>query len=375
MAAVNLPIEASGVCGLDKAFADVQSALTQNRPISVEQARSLYESADILAVASVADGLARRKWGGVAHYQNPLRLPLGRWCEGRCRVCDGLWGTQEVTAESLLRVAREASRAEVHLLPAPPGGSAGCDLAWHAALIRSLRQQQPDVWLAGLTPQLVEALAQQAGLELGETMNRLQQAGLDALLSADEEIYTRAGRRFVHLEPMPLERELAVHRAAHAAGVQTVGDLRYRPQDDAATVLARLEALRGLHRQTAGMTVFAPVPVELEAAPGKAAHPSGYEDLRMLAVGRLFLDNVPHIRVPWLALGLKMGEVALSFGADDVGSAALDPHVRAFAPSTSFLGLSVDVLERIIAVAGRRAALVDGSFRHLASASHAVDGN
>jgi aminodeoxyfutalosine synthase len=335
---------------------DIHLTLERGGRIKPEQALLLFEHEDVLTVAAMADAVATRKWNRRAFYERPLRVPLSPTC-GPCRLCD------ERDPDPISYAAAARPR-EVHLHSLPPDAS----LEQVEALVARLRERLPEAWLQGLTAHEVARLVR-PDAALDHVVTRLQQAGLDGILGTHEEIYTREGRALIG-SPLPDgespgddDEALEVHAAAHRAGLASVASLAYAHTASHGDLVAAMDAIREVQRKTAGFSVFAPLPRALAAGQRKSEAPSGYEDVRMVAVGRLFFDNIPHVRAPWLALGLKMGQVALSFGADDLGWTMFDPHVGAFAPSTSFSAMTVRELERAAMAARRSATEVDGAWR------------
>ena len=327
--------------------------------IATDDACTLLTHPDILAVAAMADAVTRRKWGDQAFYSAPTRVSLLSACSATCAICAPL------PTDLASRLAEQvgASAAEIHLVGLP----AQLRLDALTSLIRSLRDRLPSAWIQGFGAPDLNTLALREACGAGDVATALQRAGLDGLLGLHEEVCTQHGRRLLPDDLDPSPTALSAVEQAHAAGLTSIATLTYRPGDDATSIVARLDALRERQRASGGFSVFTALPIDLEAGTQDRETPSGYEDLRIISVARLFLDNIPHIRAPWLALGLKMGQVALSFGADDLGWAPLDPHARAYSPSTSFISLDEGELVRLTAAARRRASRVDGAYRALAA--------
>lgn len=337
-------------------------------PLEAGSALRLLRHPDILAVATLANVVAHRKWRGVASYSRPLRLPLHPTCEPPCRVCDA-WhlvpGSGLHATTSLVEAAVLAEPTEVHLVSEEPGFEEDT-LSNVETLVRGLREALPAIWIQGFTPLQIRQLARVHNVSLDDLLRGLQRAGLDGLLGHDEEIYSNQGRSLAHVGDLTWEDQMEVHEVAHAVGLVSVATLRYEPIEDPRGLAVRLEDLRSRQQCSAGFSVFSPVPAVVPVDSALRRSESGYEDVRLLAVSRLVLDNIPHIRLPWSAVGLKMGQVALSFGADDIGWLPLDPHVRAYAHPAMFLAMKSDELERLAQATGWRAVQVDGSFRALA---------
>lgn len=337
----------------------------RGRPLGADEALRLLTHDDVLAVGALADEVAQRRWHGVAHYAAPLVLPLHPLCAHGCHACDDLWGGGGAASlDRMIEIVRREHPREVHLLGVTP-----LDLVDLERALQAIREAAPLSWVQGGTAADLGELSRTSGIEAEEVARRLQRAGLDALQGGEEESYTAQGRMVSGSSESPSPaRVLAWHAAAHAAGLTSVATFRYSHRQDPREMASRLEAIRALQQRSAGFTVVAPLPEHLEGdhprpGPGFQGPLPGYEDLRCVAVTRLMLDNVAHVRVPWMALGLKTGPVALRFGGDDLGRAPLDAHVRAFAPATAFMGLDEPELLRALQAAGLRGVRVDGAFR------------
>ena len=343
----------------------VRDLVLSGRPLGMDETLRLLTHDDVLSVGALADEVARRRWGGVAHYAAPLLLPLHPCCGDCCHVCEELWGGAVGSiSDRMVEILRREHPREVHLL-----GFASVGLEGLERTLRTIREAAPLSWVQGGTAPDLGELSRVSGLDPEDVARRLQRAGLDALQGGEEETYTVRGRVVSGSSESPTQaRVLAWHAAAHAAGLTSVATFRYSHVQDPRELATRLEALRALQQRAAGFTVVAPIPVHLEGdlpwpGPGSKGPLPGYEDLRCVAVARLVLGNIAHVRVPWMALGLKMGPVALRFGGDDLGRVPLDAHVRAFAPATAFMGLGEPELLRALHSAGLRGLCVDGAFR------------
>lgn len=207
-------------------------------------------------------------------------------------------------------------------------------------LLASLRRQLPAIWIEALTPEDVHSLAAAASRPATELLHSLRNAGLDSLLP----------------EPLPLggepaARTLNVHRAAHRAGIRTIAVMSFAPDETPESRIEFLARIDALQQETGGFAAFLAEPV----APGLAG-PTAVDSLKILAVARLMLDSIEHIRVTQ-SHGLKVLETGLRFGADDAGQIVLAPE--------SAPDLREEDLRRIIRDAGLLPAERHPSYRAL----------
>ena len=341
----------------------VAQGLQEGRPLGVEDVERLLAFEDVLALGALADRVARRRWRSVAHYARPRVVFLQPLCGQDCRVCqEELRGQGSPGGRA--RTPVDDGMREVHLV-----GLGGLGLGEAEGALREVRDSAPLAWVQGGTAPDLGAWSRHEGLPEEEVARRLHAAGLDGLVGGEEEVFTARGRQLLGSSEDPsFQQVLAWHAAAHAAGLTSVATFRYGPGLEPRELAERLAALRALQQRVAGFTVVAPVSEHEDGdlavlARGPRSSLPGLEDLRCVAVARLALDNIAHVRVPWMALGLKMGPVALRFGGDDVGRHPLDAHVRTFAPPTAFMGLGESELLRVLESAGLVGYRVDGAYR------------
>jgi len=339
---------------LPSALEDVRETLRQGRALDGPQVEALAAVDDVLELGTLAAEVAARRWRGRVHYAAPLRLPLTATCSEACKVCSA-WRLGSHDVDALTSAVAAAAPAEVHLVS--PLDRLELSVDGCEQLLRALRTAHPTMWIQGFTPAQIESLGAPGGV-----LRRLQAAGLDGLLGSDEEIFTEKGRVLSTSDRLPFERTLEIHQAAHRAGLVSHATLRYGARP---ALAEKLRALREAQRETGGFSAFVPVPEVIEEGSHLRRSDSGYEDTLATALARLVLDNVAHVRVPWTALGLKVGQVAMSFGGDDLGWAALDPHVRVYAHPATFLALTPGEIERLVAATGRAAVPVDGAWRQV----------
>jgi cyclic dehypoxanthinyl futalosine synthase len=215
-------------------------------------------------------------------------------------------------------------------------GIAEMELERLEAWLRGVRRQFPAIWLEGLTAELV-ALAKGCGLGVGETIARLQGAGLDSLAGDG-----------VGLAGSGMKEWIAVHRAAHGLGMRTTAEMTFGGGETLEQRVDFLEAVLGLQEETGGFAAFVPVAA---AAPGgrELDGVTAVERLKTLAVSRMFLDNIENVQASAASEGLKVLQMGLRFGANDVGAVGV--------------GASEEDLRRIIRDAGFRPGERDGVYR------------
>jgi cyclic dehypoxanthinyl futalosine synthase len=192
-------------------------------------------------------------------------------------------------------------------------------ISWFDGLFRNIKERFPALWLHCLSASEILAIARQSGLTVQDTVTQLRDAGLDSIPGNDAEMLDDAVQREHRAEDW-----IAVHRAAHALGMHTTATMTFGSGETLEHRMNHLDAVRRLQEETGGFTSFTP----LSFAPQSAAI-SGFEEataveyLKTLAISRMFLDNIENVQSNLETQGLKVLQVGLRFGGNDVGSVLL----------------------------------------------------
>lgn len=223
----------------------------------------------------------------------------------------------------------------------------------------------PEVHLQAFTAVEVAHIAQVAGITVHECLERLREAGLGSLPGGGAEVFSSRVREALCPRKLPAEEWLEVIRAAHSLGLRSNCTLLYGHIERAEEVVDHLLRLRALQDETRGFLAFIPLAfhsghTELK---GEIAGPTAWESLRLFAVSRLLLDNIPHLKVFWIMLGLKLAQVALSFGADDVDGTVVEERITHAAGAETPEALTVEELKQLIQGAGRQPIARDTVYR------------
>lgn len=336
--------------------------------LAADDALALFRSGDPLAAGRLALERKRAVSGDRVHYAPSLHVNLTNVCRLRCPICsrsrdedapDAFLLDPAEAAGALARL-RDGRIVEAHLLC---GVAPRADLAYALEVLRALKEIRPGLALLGFTAVEIDAFAAAEGLTLRETLARLRAAGLDALPGGGAEIFAPRVRALVAPEKPDADRWFAVMREAAALGLPVNAAMRYGHVETPAERADHLARLRDFQDRTGAFRC-----IELRAFRPGAGHlpgvgsTGGLDDLMTCAVTRLFLDNVPHVRVPWTDAGLAFAEVALHFGADDLGMTAPGPPRRAAdgrGPETP----GEDGLRHAIAAAGFAPVATDSAYR------------
>jgi dehypoxanthine futalosine cyclase len=233
---------------------------------------------------------------------------------------------EEVMAGIESAVARGASTVLLQ-----GGHNPALPLDYYLDLVRETRRRFPGVLPHFFTASEIRTMAQASALPVPEVLRRLYDAGQRTLPGGGAEILSARVRRRISPKKGGPEAWLEVHRDAHRLGFRSTATMMYGHLEDPDDVLDHLDAVRALQDETGGFTAFIPWSFKpgntlLEKWITHYAGPNAY--LRMLAVARVYLDNVPHVQASWFSEGKKAGQVALHFGADDWGGTLFEENVH-----------------------------------------------
>jgi cyclic dehypoxanthinyl futalosine synthase len=230
-------------------------------------------------------------------------------------------------------------------------------LDWFERLFRRVASEFPGVDIHSLSVSEIVGLATVEGTSTRTILERLHAAGMKSLPGAGAEILVERVRKRISARKVKPEQWLGVMREAQSLGMPTTATMMFGSIETKAERIAHLDAVRGLQDETHGFTAFIPWYYVPFKTPLKGKESTGLEYLRVLAISRLYLDNVPHLQASWLTPGLKMGQLALFYGCDDMGGTILEERVVHDAGSTN--EATRKQLEELIVDAGFRPVIRD----------------
>jgi cyclic dehypoxanthinyl futalosine synthase len=230
-------------------------------------------------------------------------------------------------------------------------------LEWFERLFRRVREEFPAVDIHALSVSEIAGLAQIEEMTPREVLTRLRDAGLQSLPGAGAEILVERVRERISARKVKPEIWLGIMREAQSLGLPTTATMMFGSVETLEERIEHMHVLRELQDERRGFTAFIPWYYVPFKAPLKGQEASGLEYLRVLAIARLYLDNFPHLQASWLTPGLKMGQLALFYGCDDMGGTILEERVVHDAGSTN--EATREQLEELILNAGFRPVVRD----------------
>ncbi|MDH2908808.1 MAG: dehypoxanthine futalosine cyclase [Candidatus Eremiobacteraeota bacterium] len=208
-------------------------------------------------------------------------------------------------------------------------------VAWFEELFERVRREYPAVDIHSLSVSEIVGIAKVEGRSTREVLQRLQAAGLKSLPGAGAEILVERVRKRISARKVVPEAWIGVMREAQQLGMPTTATMMFGSIETPEERIEHMRVLRDLQDETHGFTAFIPWYYVPFKTPLRGKEATGLEYLRVLAISRLFLDNFPHLQASWLTPGLKMGQLALLYGCDDMGGTILEEQVVHDAGSTN----------------------------------------
>jgi len=318
-------------------LAAITEHLAAGLPLTRAEALWLLTEADLLQVGRLADAIRRR-----LHPDRLVTFVVDRnvnytnICESKCSFCafyrDEGSSDAFVLAEAVIyeKIAELVAQGGTQLLM--QGGlhpQLGID--WFERLFREIKLRFPAVQNHSLSPAEITQIARVSHLGIRETLQRLKEAGLDSVPGGGAEILVDRVRQEISPKKIGWEGWAAVMREAALLGMPTTATMMFGSRETAADIVEHIFRVRELQADEGSFTAFIPwtyQPGNTELG-GKTA--TGVEYLKVLALSRIILDNVPNIQASWVTQGAKMAQVALFFGANDLGGTMLEENVVAAA--------------------------------------------
>lgn len=353
-------------------LSDIAEKVHQGERLSFEDGVRLYRSQDITLLGALAQTVRSRINGRRVYYSINFHMNHTNVCTLRCLFCafarrPGQEGGYTFSTEEIQDNVRKALEKwninEVHIVG---GHNPDLGMDYYIEMFRKIRELSPGLYIKALTAPEIDDLANRSGLSCGEVLAQLKAAGLDGMPGGGAEIFAERTRRKICQEKISAQVWLEIHETAHSLGLRTNATMLYGHIESDEDRVDHVLRLRELQDKTRGLYSFIPLAYNAENTPmQKLGEAGGFLDVKVYAVSRLLLDNVPHIKAHWITTGLKMAQVALSFGIDDLGGTNLNEKIVHDAGSETPVDLSQEEMIRLIKEAGYEPCLVDSSYEYV----------
>ena len=338
----------------DRGFAPVWEKVRSGERISPEEALRLYQTDDLIGLGRLANFIKEQKTGRRVTYVVNRQINPTNLCVLSCRFCDfaskkGRANAYVMSREEILSKC-SAELKEVHVV-----GGLHADWAFkdYLGIVQAIHEHFPSIQIKAYTAVEIDFFARREKCSVRDILVRLKEAGLVCLPGGGAEVFSERVRKALFPFKIGAPRWLEIHRTAHGLGIRSNSTLLYGHMETLEERVEHLRKLRDLQDETGGFLSFIPLAYQ----PGKTKvvprQTSAIDDLKTIAISRIFLDNFEHIKSYWVTLGEETASLALQFGADDLDGTIGEEKIMHAAEAASPVGMAKERLERLIRSARR----------------------
>ena len=308
--------------GISGKLREIARKVHDGERITPDEGLALFEEGELGFLGTLADHVRKRKNGDDAYFIRNFHIEPTNICVNKCKFCSyshhyspTSW---ELSVEEILsKVDKEGGGVlELHITGAVHPKR---DIKYYGDLLRRIREHRPDLHLKAYSAVELDYMIEKSGMSVAEGLEYLKSCGLASIPGGGAEIFDQTVRQEICGMKSTSEMWLTIHETAHRLGIPSNATMLYGHMETFAHRIDHLERLRILQDRTGGFNAF--IPLKFRRSGHEMAHipeVAVTEDMRMYAVARVYLDNFPHLKAYWPALGRKLARISLSFGVDDL---------------------------------------------------------
>ena len=331
--------------------------------LSFAQGMTLYRTPDLNGLSQLANLVRERKNGDKTYFVHSMRLEFTNICYVGCTFCAFAAHKNEARAwdydvAGVIAKVREKYEPGLQELHMSSGHHPTRPWSYYPEMVAALNANFPGLQVKAFTAAEIEHLSHISGKSTLEVLTELKAAGLAAMPGGGAEIFADRVRLQIAKRKVSAEKWLEIHKQAHGLGIRTNATMLYGHIETLEERLDHMDRLRDLQDETGGFHSFIPLAFQPDSNAlafnlGKTEFTTGIDDLRNLAVSRLYLDNFQHIKGYWVMIGSDLTQVSLDWGVSDVDGTILEEHIAHAAGATSPLGLTTQKMVEMISRGGR----------------------
>ncbi len=344
-------------------FTDIAEKIDKGIRLSYEDGLRLLMTDNLLALGQLADRVRYEKNGDKVTFIINTHLNYTNVCQMGCKLCayalkEGDSGSYTLSLEEIeerVTGLSEQGFREIHIVG---GVNPKLPLSYYEEMLQITKKLNPQIHIQGFTAVELDSIAKLNKIPIKELISRFQQAGLGSLLGGGAEILDTEIRQIIAGHKSSADRWLEIHEITHQLGMKSNASIIYGHIEKPEHVIDHLIRLRELQDRTGGFNTFFgfafhPDGTKLAEEYQLHGETTGIYDLKLLAVARLMLDNFPHIRAFWIAIGEKLAQVSLHFGVDDLDGTVMEENIFHAAGSEAARMIPKESFLRMIRDAGR----------------------
>ena len=344
----------------DLGLSDIADRVDAGGRLSLDDGVRLFECPDLLALGWLANREREKRHGGRTYYNFNIRLEATNVCVASCLFCSfariqpGDPGSYTLSLEQTwekLRARAHQPLTEIHVVN---GLHPDLPFEYYTEMLRGFKRIRPAVHLKCFTAVEIAFFADLYKMTDEQVLRELQDAGLDSLPGGGAEIFAERVRRKICHDKCGTERYLEIHNTAHRLGMRTNVTMLYGHIETNEERVDHMLRARALQDETGGFQAFIPLAFHPDNNQmRKLPAPSATETLRVHAVSRLMLDNIPHVKAFWIATGVEVAQLALWFGVDDLDGTVQEEKIYHMAGARTPEVMTTSAIRRLIRIAGR----------------------
>jgi aminodeoxyfutalosine synthase len=345
----------------DPRLLPIARKVEQGERLTFEDGLLLYESPDLTGIGAMAHAVRLRLHGLKTYYVASRRLSYTNICYTHCQFCafqakPGDPRAYVLSADDIVREMEKPENTGVRELHMVAGHYPKLKIEYFEDLFCKLKARFPDLHLKVFTMVEMDYYARASGISVGEFIDRCMAAGLESCPGGGAEIFDEEIREKICVGKKEARIWLDVAELAHSKGLPTNCTMLYGHIEEARHRVDHLLRLRELQDRTHGFLAYIPLAYQIEDNELGRAYEihetTGHQDLREVAVARLLLDNVPHIKAYWVMITEGLAQVGLTYGADDLDGTIIEETIAHLAGAKTPQALTKGELERLIREAG-----------------------
>jgi aminodeoxyfutalosine synthase len=373
----------------------IEHKVLSGKRLTPEDALALFKSDDIFTIGRLASLIAKRKNGNNVSFIMNRHINPSNICVNRCRFCafsrsKGDRDAYELSIKEIIRKLKKQNSKRLHpssitssLASRRSNGSQGeatglgakptrqtsppfsevhivgglhpdRTFDFYLDMLREIKNSLPSIHIKAFTAVEIDYFSTISGLNLIDTLKALKEAGLDSIPGGGAEIFNSRIRNKICPEKIDGKRWLEIMKCAHRLGIKSNATMLYGHIETYRNRVEHMLRLRSLQDRTVGFQAFIPLSFHpMNTRINSRGYTSGIDDIRTMAVSRLFLDNFPHIKAYWVMLGEKIAQLALLFGADDLDGTIIEEKITRSAGALSGKAMTKSELIRLIQAADK----------------------
>ncbi len=340
-------------------LADIHEKVLAGTRLGIEDGERLFASRNLPLIGYLANIVRERINGNDAFYIYNQHINYSNVCINLCKFCafgkeKGHEKAYEMGIEEIVQKIRERAGEPIREVHIVGGLHPDLPYSYYLDMLRAVKAARPEIHIQAFTCVEIKHIADLAGKTIEETLEDLVQAGLGSIPGGGAEVFSPRVRERLCPRKLPGDMWIEVAKTAHRMGIRSNATLLYGHIETVRERLEHLAALREAQDETKGFLCFIPLAFHPKNTELEALSPTGgVDDLKMIAVSRLMLDNIPHIKAYWIMLGQKVAQIALAFGADDLDGTVLEEKITHMAGGETSGAMTRAEIERLIRAAGR----------------------